>query len=335
MTEKKSADTAEPSEKAQAFAKDQKMKTPAWSNNPCGMCRAMRKPTCSGHGGGSSGGGGGESGASAGAEKNGPGLVAAATESVESVDSVMSWLDNALNAESAIDYETGIFSVHMDKLAGELTIKVLPTFLSKEYAEIVKEYFSAIKKEFEKFKDVLKEQGVATKDFTLEMSDMILSIKIPTPAYYDAFVRQLTKANLLPVPEFLYELQNKNKLQSTIASPVTAPSKIAPQQLESLQMDFKRFIASLNTRGISTKITGDYTVTVMDGSVHVTISNPVHRKEFATQFVDDPTGLVLNDKSSGKNEVKSVVAPAPTTAPQESLYVTPRCVPMSTKKKPF
>ena len=100
-------------------------------------------------------------------------------------------------------------------------------------------------------------------------------------------------------------------------------------------MDFKRFIASLNTRGISTKVTGDYTAIVIDGRVHVTISNPVHRKEFATQFVDDPTGLVLNDKSSGKNEVKSVAAPAPTAAAQESLYVTPRCAPMSTKKKPF
>jgi hypothetical protein len=334
MTEKKSADTAEPSEKAQALAKDQKMKTPAWSNNPCGMCRAMRKPTCSGHGGGSSGGGGGESGASAGAEKNGQSLRASTVESFELLDPIISWMNNVLINESAIDYEAGIFSVHMDRLAGELIIKLLPQFLGKEYAEIVKEYFSAIKQEFEKFKDTLKAQGIATKDFTLEMSDMTLSIKIPTPAYYDAFVKQLAKANLLPVPEFLYELQSK-RLKSTQPSSVISSPKIASQQLESLQMDFKRFIASLNTRGISTKVTGDYTATVIDGSVHVTISNPVHRKEFATQFVDDPTGLVLNDKSSGKNEVKSVAAPAPTAAAQESLYVTPRCAPMSTKKKPF
>lgn len=176
--------------------------TQAIENNPCGRCRTAGYPTCKcGSGGGGSGGGGGES-EKKDATNQAPGTstqveVKAAVQKFDEAKTI--FVQSQLLSNTTINYETGLITIESDRLRGNLTLRVKPG-LSKADEEISREFLKAVKEEFDEFKNQLSEQGVLTNNFTAVLKGNELSLHIPNPKYYDAFIKHLENKNLLPAP---------------------------------------------------------------------------------------------------------------------------------------
>jgi len=177
--------------------------TLAIDNNPCGRCRAAGYPTCK-CGSGRGGSGGGDSGKNE--KKDDPTFTSNQAASISNQVAIQKFdeaksifVKSQLLSDKMINYETGLLSIESDRLRGNLTIKVKPG-LSKVEEEISREFLKTIKAEFDEFKNQLAEQGVSTNNFTATLKDNELSVHIPNPKYYDAFIKHLEKKYLLPVP---------------------------------------------------------------------------------------------------------------------------------------
>ncbi len=175
-------------------------------SNPCGRCRTAGYPTCKcGSGGGGSGGGGGGESEKKDAtytSNQAPGIsnqveVKAAIQKFDEAKTI--FVQSQLLSNTTVNYETGLITIESDRLRGNLTLRVKPG-LSKADEEISHEFLNAVKTEFDEFKNKLFEQGVSTKDFTATLKGNELSVHIPNPKYYDAFIKHLENKNLLPVP---------------------------------------------------------------------------------------------------------------------------------------
>ncbi|MBX3708741.1 MAG: hypothetical protein KIT56_05760 [Gammaproteobacteria bacterium] len=172
----------------------------AIDSNPCGSCRAMGLPSCKGHGGS---GGGSDSNESKKEEADykviGAPSPTTLASTVEQDKAKVMWVQSQLLSNVTNNYEVGLLLIESDRLRGNLTFKVRPR-LSKVEEEISRQFLQTIKTEFEEFKNQLAEKGVSTTNFSATLKDNELSVKIPNPKYYDAFIKHLENKNLLPVP---------------------------------------------------------------------------------------------------------------------------------------
>lgn len=190
----------------------------AVDSNPCGSCRAMGLPGCKGHGG--SGGGGGGAGSDSNESKKeeaGSKIIGAPnpttlTSTAEQDKAKATWVQSQLLSNVSSNYEVGLLLIESDRLRGNLTFKVKPG-LSKVEEEISRQFLKTIKTEFEEFKNQLAEKGVSTTNFSATLKGNELSVHIPNPKYYDAFIKHLENKNLLPVPN--PEREEKKELLSS------------------------------------------------------------------------------------------------------------------------
>jgi hypothetical protein len=104
-----------------------------------------------------------------------------------------------------------ILVIDNDKEKGMLTIKLLldPNSLSQEQRNELKKFMNAILNELNEFK---KEKNITANCYTIQKDKdgniMALSIALPTPTLYDAFIQRLANKNLLPIQNIE---QEKNK----------------------------------------------------------------------------------------------------------------------------
>lgn len=79
--------------------------------------------------------------------------------------------------------------------------------LSAEDEKLLRGFLNSLQIGFDEFKEKLRVQGVSITDFTAELKDTMLAIKVPSLKYYGAFIRHLVNKSLLP--HFAVEQQKK------------------------------------------------------------------------------------------------------------------------------
>ncbi len=200
----------------------------AIKNNPCGICRAMGKAGCPGHGGGSAGGNSGGSGAAA--ESNHP-----KEKGTEKVANVSVELNKWLQPNMVAVFDSKLLSILGDMNNLRLAFQGKPD-LSQEEMGLMKEYFKTIQFEFDAFKESLEAQDISTKGFNVVIKGNELMIHIPDQKYYAEFIKQLMDKNFLPSPnpsqgekkETQKELSKKENLSEEKKEPDwKAPSPFA------------------------------------------------------------------------------------------------------------
>lgn len=210
-------------------------KSPA-ERNPCGICRASGLPVCKGHGGGGGGGGGGSS-ESAKEDKSAspvpaPQLKGSAlsTNPAPSIDLVAllnqneDWT-NQDDLDSAFKFENpeALFTIEMDMELGSLTFSGNKD-LSKEQQDTLDEFFNAIENELIAFKNELTTRGenpTSLAQIKLTRERNALTLKLPTPTIYDAFIQRVVDKNILPVKP----APQPGKTQEMKISEITSQSK--------------------------------------------------------------------------------------------------------------
>lgn len=175
----------------------------AKNNNPCGICRAMGFLSCKGHGGG----GGSDSSNNSGETNTKAGLTASNQSPINNtapmtdiaVTSEALWIESQLFSNKIINYDAGLFFIESDRLRGNLIFQIKPELTNADI-QIALAFLNIVKNEFAEFKNQLADQGIPVNKFTADLKDNKLTIHIPVPKYYDAFIKRLESKNLLPVP---------------------------------------------------------------------------------------------------------------------------------------
>lgn len=208
-------------------------RTRAIENNPCNMCRAFGLPICRGHGGGGGGDGGG----------------AGETQDNEQATSGAPWpvLKPVTDNEKLVQFllESGMWALATDadlvlefsNLDAILTIK-----LDMENGELLfegkrdlppgalDELFDTIEQELASFNQELIDRKLINEPIKAvrDKENNTLSIKIPSPQYYDLFVQRLLNKNLLPNRPAPV-LEEKEDLQQTVTqqAPELEPASVA------------------------------------------------------------------------------------------------------------
>ncbi|HAT1771388.1 TPA: hypothetical protein RG395_001707 [Legionella pneumophila] len=210
----------------------------AVENNPCSICRSLGLPFCRGHGGGS-GGGGSDSTSDDKLEGNDHQLLAPKDPAnVPSIDQLL--LHSGLwhlpeDADFVFEFKDPLALVNMT-LNMELGFLVLQgkRELSNEEQKALDELFDTIKQEFNLFKNSIKDPQFPLETMTLAREGNSLTIKIPSPKYYDLFVQQLMDKNLLPGNAPVLQHQNQS---------VKHPEKLgAVMEKDSAKEEYKSFL---------------------------------------------------------------------------------------------
>lgn len=189
-------------------------RTRAVENNPCSICRSLGLPFCRGHGGGSGGGGSdGESDVKLDESKlnNDYKLFA---PNVSTVDQLL--LNSGLwhlpvDADFIFEFKDplALVNITLNMELGSLVFQGKRK-LSNEEQKALDELFDAIEQEFNLFKNSIKDPQFPLETMTLAREGNSLTIKIPSPKYYDSFVQQLMDKNLLPSNAPVLQHQNKS-----------------------------------------------------------------------------------------------------------------------------
>lgn len=181
----------------------------ALQNNPCGICRALGMPVCKGHGGG---GGGSTPGSSKDDVASGP--KESVLHASHLFNPVLSTDISALLPqngdwsssdvlESVFHFESpdALLSLHLDMERGLISFHGNKNISTEQYV-LLNEFFSAIEVELGVFKKELAEEGNnpdLIDQLTVERQYNSLTLKFPSPRFYDGFVKRLVDKNLLPV----------------------------------------------------------------------------------------------------------------------------------------
>lgn len=196
----------------------------AIENNPCNICRSLGLPFCRGHGGGS-GEGGSDSASDVKLDGNDHQLLAPKNPAnVPSIDQLL--LHCGLwhlpeDADFVFEFKDPLALVNMT-LNMELGLLVLQgkRELGNEEQNALDELFDTIGQEFNLFKNSIKNPQFPLETMTLAREGNSLTIKIPSPKYYDLFVQQLMDKNLLPsnVPVLQHQNQSVKHPQKSEAA---------------------------------------------------------------------------------------------------------------------
>ncbi|MHA3319194.1 hypothetical protein [Legionella pneumophila] len=186
----------------------------AIENNPCSICRSLGLPFCRGHGGGS-GGGGSDSASDDKADDNDHQLLASKNPAnVTNIEQLL--LHSGLwhlpeDEDFVFEFKDPLALVNMT-LNMELGLLVLQgkRELGNEEQNALDELYETIAQEFNLFKNSIKDPQVPLETMTLAREGNSLTIKIPSPKYYDLFVQQLMEKNLLPGKAPVLQHQNQS-----------------------------------------------------------------------------------------------------------------------------
>lgn len=207
------------------------------SDNPCGICRASGLPICKGHGGGS-GGGGGDSDSKE-AEKTGPQvqpgsmLLNVPTPKPES-DALFDLLEHSQLWTQTDDF---IFQYKNPHALLSMTLNMENNTLScqgkddltKEEQHALDTLFKAMEHEF----TIFKKESSTTHPMQANISRIgnQMTINIPDPKYFDAFIQRLVDKNLLVLADknlLQAQPESKQKVASPIISEIEAPQSEQP-----------------------------------------------------------------------------------------------------------
>lgn len=190
----------------------------AIENNPCSMCRSLGLPMCRGHGASSGGGGSGGGSESKSEDKssNNENLIPF-TKGLSTIGKIL--LHSGLwhvpaDEDFVFKFENpfALLNIKLDMEHGSIVFQSKKE-LSDEEQEAVDELFDAIEQQFNQFKDSLIDLQIPLELMTLKREGGTMTIKIPSPKYYDAFVQQLMEKNLLPNKEPSLQQQHKTGKQ--------------------------------------------------------------------------------------------------------------------------
>lgn len=173
---------------------DQDQRKSALDNNPCGICRALGSPTCKGHGGGAGGGGSGDSEAQ---EKSIDKALNANPAALE-LSLTKNGLWRKTDEDFAYEFNNPVALMSLTLDMGRCSIQFSgKKDLSTEQQKALDEFYQQIKDEFNEFKSELATKGIDVQQMLMERDGNNLTIKIPNPKHYDAFVQRLMDKNLL------------------------------------------------------------------------------------------------------------------------------------------
>ncbi|MCC5015021.1 MULTISPECIES: hypothetical protein [unclassified Legionella] len=205
-------------------------RTRAIENNPCNMCRAFGLPICRGHGGG--GGDGGSAGETQDNTQSMSGSPWPVSKPVTENEKLIQFLLEsgmwALAEEADLELEfsnlDALLTIKLDMENGELLFegkRDLPP-------GTLDELFDAVEQELALFSQELIDRKLINEPINAvrDREKNTLSIKIPSPQYYDIFIQRLLSKNILPnlpVPA----LEEKEDLQQTA-------TKHSPEELASI-----------------------------------------------------------------------------------------------------
>ncbi len=172
--------------------------TKAIENNPCGICRAKRLPRCMCKGGG---GGGSSDAEDETYEPNDSSKATTDAQTLQGLNDIFSenpFWEPVYNADDCYIYNDplALFSITLDLSAGSLVFTKRDG-LSKEELEQLEKFLDVVESELNSFKAELNANGIDTQAFQCHRGNGNLTIKIPNPTYFDAFVQQLIDKNLL------------------------------------------------------------------------------------------------------------------------------------------
>jgi len=207
-------------------------RTLAIENNPCNMCKSMGKTTCSGHL--SEGGGEETEGKTEGSEISGQSMPTPAPESKKSVEEVLleneGWSQDFDN-EGVLTFNSpyALFSMELSLDTG--SIKIFgDEGLSPEKQKTLAVYMQAIADEVNEFKKSLDPSDPLVDKITVTCENNVMTITLPTPAYYDAFIERLIEKNLLPVAIKQAVLEHKEKNEAKADNSLSEEE--SPEELE-------------------------------------------------------------------------------------------------------
>tara|TARA_Y100000588_G_scaffold395275_1_gene522206 strand:+ start:3847 stop:4536 length:690 start_codon:yes stop_codon:yes gene_type:complete len=163
-------------------------------NNPCGICRSMGLPVCKGHGGGAGGGGSDDSEAQENSTDKALNSNPATLEL--SFTKNGSWSKTDEDFVYEFNNPNALMSLTLDMGRGLIQFFGKKD-LSTEQQKALDEFYQQIKDEFNEFKSELATKGIDVQQMLMERDGNNLTIKIPNPKHYDAFVQRLMDKNLL------------------------------------------------------------------------------------------------------------------------------------------
>lgn len=217
--------------KSKETQKDERAR--AIENNPCNTCRAFALPICRGHGGG--GGGGGGSGAAGDGDLSAASNIAPDFMLSTDEDTIIKALTQggwtlAEDTDLVFEFDDpfALLTIKLDMESGLLELKGKDD-LSPEEQQILDELFDDIENELALFNKELLAKNVQIGPIKIVREPNSLSIRIPDPQYFDAFIQRLMNKNLLPTPA--PELQEKDEISQSIPKEsleLTAQEKNAP-----------------------------------------------------------------------------------------------------------
>lgn len=192
---------------ADVSSKDEPTSSP--KKNPCGMCRANGLRVCKGHGGGAGGGGGG--GGSSDSSDNQEGLSTSPSPKLKPKTLQERLAENLISTDGLdsvfiFENQDALFTMKLDMDCGSI-IFCGKKDLSKNQQATLDEFFNTIKTELSAFKKELIKMGEDPKlidKINAVHVENVLTLKFPSPKYYDAFVERLIDKNLIfiePVPQ--------------------------------------------------------------------------------------------------------------------------------------
>lgn len=183
----------------------------AIEKNPCTMCRALGLPICRGHGGGGGGGseGGDEDSQKDENQKDNEQPLSRNTSMDEVLISSELWQLPA-DADFIFEFDEphALLDITLNMELGSIVFQGHKE-LSDEEQEALDALFDEIEKQFNTFKKSLDNPQIPLESMTLNREGNKLTIKIPSPKYYDAFVQQLMDKNLLPTKATPLQEQKK------------------------------------------------------------------------------------------------------------------------------
>lgn len=178
---------------------DEEINSP--KKNPCGKCRANGLPVCKGHAGGSGGGSGDDDDETSEEKKEASTGPKPMLKPKTLEERLGAYLDEATGLDSVVilENQNALFTMKLLMDVGSITFSAKKDLSEEEQAD-VNELLNAIEIELSDFKKELIQKNEDPKlidKIQTVRDENNLTLKFPSPKFYDAFVERLIDKNLM------------------------------------------------------------------------------------------------------------------------------------------
>jgi hypothetical protein len=187
----------------------------AIQNNPCSSCRALGLPICRGHGGGGGSSENDKKDVTSAALKNTPTKSVVHSLSMQLEESMLWQESSEEDLLFVCQNALALVTIKINLAEGTLTFEA-PENLSEKEKDDLNALYDALINTLNEFKQELAKQGI-TLDAEYKKEGNNLSIKIPEPKYFDAFVKKLMAKELIPTRAVEWNQVTEAKKQPMVA----------------------------------------------------------------------------------------------------------------------